>query len=125
MNQQELLEAVVWKHDEKTEPQRRGLAQLHYDSLLYAIGGLAALGSSLEVVMAPLAAPLQYPKMLYRDQHTPMVVENSEEEAKAEADGWEEHGMRVKAAAVAVPGPPPVPSHPKPVTEPEPEPEHV
>jgi hypothetical protein len=70
------------------KPQLVGLANYHLDNLKAALDGLDNLGYKIEVVFSSGSAPLQYPKMLYRDIGENYTVENSTEEMQALKDGW-------------------------------------
>lgn len=70
------------------KPQLVGLATYHLENLKAAMDGLDNLGYKIEMVFSSGSAPLQYPKMLYRDIGENYTVENSTEEMEALRAGW-------------------------------------
>lgn len=72
-------------------PQRALLAQHAMNDVEAGLERLAALGHRFHLVEGPAEAPVEFPKMMYRDEYgvTHEMVAHSADEEKAMADdGW-------------------------------------
>lgn len=85
------------------DPQRAYRANVALEAIRAGIGDLQGLGYRFELIEADESAPAspqQYPKMLYRDAHEPMIVHDFEEEKSMIGAGWRT-AINDRAAAVS------------------------
>lgn len=101
--------AVLAMHQ---NPQRRGMVELHFGEIAIGLQGLANLGHSISLDLAPAGATEadQYPKMLYKRRDPGHRIANNQTEEKTlRANGWNEFPGGEKPSA-----PPPGPFEPPP-----------
>lgn len=68
-------------------PQRLQLAKTYLESLEWGIKGLETMGQKIGFVMIDPPAPVEYPKMLYRES-TYRIANNSTEEQAMNSEGF-------------------------------------
>lgn len=90
-------------------PQRMGQATVHLMDIERGLAGLAQLGHTVMLELGTPPVAIQYPKMLYNAAGEMKVVNSSDEEAAAEAEGWKVHEAAAPAA-VEMPGTTPLPA---------------
>lgn len=84
-------------------PQRAWQATSALDEIQHGIDELAKLGHNYILSEGEASKPIEYPKMLYRDDSPELIVESEQEELQALKDGYrsaplEEEGFGLGSA---------------------------
>jgi hypothetical protein len=100
----DIREEVLDNHVEHTN--EHGLAKQALTEIEHGIASLARLGHSVHLAWTKpeQAVPLEYPKMLiHASEPQHRIVQSSQDEAAARADGWHSQGESPQDPPVEVP----------------------
>lgn len=100
-------------------PQRQGLIDAAMEMVKRGMADLEALGHQLHLTWAEPTPPVEYPKMMYHDDHPAEQVADAAGERALLLAGWRDHPSKDGPQAVIEAEPEPIPAAPT-VTMPQP-----